>query len=313
MIYHEQLICSPFAMSQIGELQNEFLLFPQYHIQEKDTLLRVLFSEIDERRITDSFFRVVTFEKNVVIVHYWATTHKEVNSGRDGLFVVCGLIVQTDMFKKNISKVCTLASKYFQIIESYNQISKADNSINDIINDEISDDHCQKGSSHTLTTLKNVFEEKYYSDILWEQLQNNREEISNAILQRYEEACKLLEPENHIDKKSILYGVKTFSNNLKGKNILPREENKIGNCSNKTLIWLEDDLNENKISAFLQESCLILKKNKNVDVSSLFEVFPFSIRFLKDQSEVTFQLLFESTNIEKCNYDGISYIKFQSK
>ena len=312
MNYDKHMTCSPFAISQIGEMQNEYLLLPSCLAQKTDSFSKVIYYEIEKNRITDSFFRVVSFEEYVVIIHYWATTHREAKSGRTGLFIICGLIVPKDEFIKNISEICLLSSTFFQILDSYNTNPFYVNSFayNKDNNDGIS--FPPKEQLNSQYSSKHIFEKDYNSDVLWEIVQNNSENVSIDILNRYIQASKQSEANDRSkEKKSFLSIIKLLlkkcrvkKKNTHQKQILPRTAIKTG------LILLDEDSDKNRIGAFLQESCLILKKRRTIDVSSLQGVFPSSICFLKDQSEVTFNLLFGSSVIEKCNYDGIRYIKF---
>ena len=296
MIYSEQLLCSPFVMSQIGASQNEFLLLPSYLEQKKDLFTKMIYFEVEKARIVDSFFRVVSYEDCIVIVHYWATTYKEPKSGRDGLFTVCGLIVSAAEFKKKINEIIELSDAFFQIVDESNSVEKSSNDIGEYRNDRTCIGYCQQRTNAWHNLAGNYFEKNSYSDTIWAKIQERSGELSAILFKKYLDFCEN-NKRYYTSKKEICLAKKISTIGARSKS---KAEN---------IIWLETNSNSNRIKVFLQESNLLLKKKKTIDVASLHGIFPLSICFRHEQDDSTFQLLFAASSIEKCNYNDLRYIK----
>ena len=297
MIYSEQLVCSPFIMCQIGANQNEILLFPKHMEQQKDCFSKMIFWEIENKRIVDSLFRVASFEDLIVIVHYWATTHKEPKSGRDGLFTVCGLIVSATVFKKKISGIIELSDVFFRILDEMNSL---DNSSNITIEQEEGNnynDHCQQEKLTWYNSAGNYFEKNSNSDTLWLAFQEKSEELSASIFKKYIEFYTSYNIESHSSKEE-----RSFEKRLLYLDARPKK-------NIDKIIWLETDSNANRIRVFLQESHQLFIKKKKADVASICDVFPSSIRFWNEHPNGFFQLLFAAASLEKCTYTGLRYLK----
>ncbi len=299
MIYSEQLLCSPFVMCQIGASQNEFLLLPSYLEQKKTLFSKMIYLEVDKARIVDSFFRVVSYEDCIVIVHYWATTHKEPKSGRGGLFTVCGLTVPTTAFKKRINEIIKLSDAFFQIIDEFNSIDNSNDSILKHENGNNCISYCQQRTTAWYNSAGNYFDKSSYSDTLWKKIQERSEELSAILFKKYIDFYESNNMECHASKKEKFLIRKISIVDARSKR----------NAGN--IIWLETNSNANRIKVFLQESNLLLKKKKTIDVASLHGIYPFSICFHDEQTDGIFQLLYTASSIEKCNYNGLRYIKLE--
>lgn len=297
MIYSEQLLCSPFVMCQIGASQNEFLLLPSYLEQKKDLFSKMIYFEVEKARIVDSFFRVVSYEDRIVIVHYWATTYKEPKSGRDGLFTVCGLIVPAAAFKKKINEIIELSDAFFQIVDESNSVEKSNNDIEEYKNDRTCIGDCQQRTNAWHNLAGNYFEKNSYSDIIWVKIQERSEELSAIIFKKYLDFCETNNKRYYASKKEVCLTKKISIIGARSKSNV------------RNIIWLETNSNANRIKVFLRESNLLLKKKKTIDVASLHGIFPLSVCFRHEQDDSAFQLLFAASSIEKCNYNGLRYIK----
>lgn len=301
MIYSEQLVCSPFIMCQIGENQNEFLLFPKHMEHQKDCFSKMIFWEIENNRVVDSLFRVVSFEDLIVIVHYWATTHKEPKSGREGLFTVCGLIVPAKTFKKKISGIIELSDGFFGILD---ELNSPDDSSDITIEHEEGNNYNNKCQQESLTchnSVGNYFENNSNSDALWLAFQEKSEELSASIFKKYIDIYVSYNIDSHSSKEE-----KSFK-----KRFLYLDARQKGNVDNT--IWLETDSNSNRIKVFLLEAHQLILKKKKVDVASICDIFPSSIRFWKEHPNAFFQLLFAAASLEKCTYNGLRYFRLSGE
>lgn len=80
-----------FILSQVGEKQNE-LVFSSAPIDKQelsDYIYKVSGNLLDK----NSFYRCFRMQRKIVMAHYWRTTYREIKSGRHGLFVIIGFIV----------------------------------------------------------------------------------------------------------------------------------------------------------------------------------------------------------------------------
>lgn len=80
-----------FIFSQVGENQNE-LVFSSNPI-DKQELSNYLYSVSGRLLDKNSFYRCFRLRRKIVMAHYWKTTYSEIKSGRHGLFVIIGFLV----------------------------------------------------------------------------------------------------------------------------------------------------------------------------------------------------------------------------
>lgn len=80
-----------FILSQVGEQQNE-LVFSSNSL-DKQELSNCLYSISGKLLDKSSFYRCFRMRRKIVMAHYWKTTYSEIKSGRSGLFVIVGFII----------------------------------------------------------------------------------------------------------------------------------------------------------------------------------------------------------------------------
>jgi len=108
----------PFLITQIGECQNEFVVAPEFIVSQKDAFSEKIYREIQTYNIGKSFMRYFSYEGYIVIANYWATRAKEEKSGRDGLFVICGVIFSYSQFSHQEQLIEYYSVQYFKVLSS---------------------------------------------------------------------------------------------------------------------------------------------------------------------------------------------------
>ena len=128
VIYEKNHIYNPFIITQIGECQNEFILSPHKLFVDKDNFSKSLYAQVDSKNISDTFLRTYAYKDDIVLVCFWATNITEELSQRKGLYVVCGIVVDKDVFSEN----SYLAGYYFfQLMSLLAQYTQSEvNSLN---------------------------------------------------------------------------------------------------------------------------------------------------------------------------------------
>lgn len=81
-----------FILSQVGEKQNE-LVFSSKPI-DKYELSNYLYSISGGLLDKTSFYRCFRLKHKIVMAHYWRTNYSEIKTGRSGLFVIIGFIIE---------------------------------------------------------------------------------------------------------------------------------------------------------------------------------------------------------------------------
>ena len=84
-----------FVLSQVGEKQNE-LVYCNKPI-DKLKLSEYLYNVTGRFFDKSSFFRCFRIKNDVVLAYYWKTTYPEVKSGRKGLFVIIGFLIDNNL------------------------------------------------------------------------------------------------------------------------------------------------------------------------------------------------------------------------
>lgn len=149
LIYKENLIYNPFIITQIGDCQNEYILSPEKLFVDKDNFSKVLYAKVDRQNICDTFMRIFSYEGNIILVYFWATNITEELSQRNGLYVICGNIVNKDIFMENNYLV---GYYFFQLI-----FLLAQNTHNDI-NSPNSDTCFQKLQTDSYSIVHNLYD-----------------------------------------------------------------------------------------------------------------------------------------------------------
>lgn len=103
--YHDKLRATfePFIITQIGTLQNEFILAPEHMMLDKDGFSQVLYGQVDYMNVAETFIRMFYYKERIYLVYYWATNKVEEQTNRTGLFVICGIVAPAAYFWADIN------------------------------------------------------------------------------------------------------------------------------------------------------------------------------------------------------------------
>lgn len=312
MIYDEELFCYPFLISQVGMRQNAFILSPEFLLRSKDEFSSLLYTEVENKHIRNSFFRIAKYGSFIVFIYYWATTNTELNTGRGGLFVISGLMFRASDFIKNWERI-----RYF-ISSFYNVIHKLNDKDTKITNEQIIFEDSFKTSGS-----ENVFQDQY-CDNLWNLIQENDECIGRYVFENYQESYKNYYAE---DKKFCRF----FSSKdtfifrklpCQRSYTLQKLINKIAyKCrqvhffkhNNKDCVWagsmllMENYSTEKSLEVFLQETNLYFRKHRFVfDVSTVEGLTLYTAIFIRGIEQIPFK----AKKIKICKFDNMRYIKF---
>lgn len=103
-----------FILSQVGEKQNE-LIFSSKPI-DKQELSNYLYSVSGRLLDKNSFYRCFRLRHKIVMAHYWKTTYSEIKSGRHGLFVIIGFIVD-DVLLPNYDSIIGYCRQFLRELQ----------------------------------------------------------------------------------------------------------------------------------------------------------------------------------------------------
>lgn len=103
-----------FILSQVGEKQNE-LVFSNNPI-DKQELSKYLYTIPGGLLDKNSFFRCFRMRHEIVMAHYWKTTYREIKSGRHGLFVIIGFIIE-DALLPNYDSVIGYCKQFLRELQ----------------------------------------------------------------------------------------------------------------------------------------------------------------------------------------------------
>lgn len=324
MIYDEELFCYPFLISQVGTMQNVFILSPEFLLRSKDEFSSLLYAEVENKHIRNSFFRMVKYGCFVIFIHYWATTRAELNTGRRGLFVISGVLFRANDLKKNWKHIC-----YF-IRLIYNTVQKLNDNRVEIINGQIifkTDifEDCLQASEST-----DGFQDGY-CDNFWDMIQENDKCIGRYIFAEYQESYQNYFAENKticpffmfrnivifekfcglrlciLQKLNNRYVCKYKQKRLfKHNNQLPRSHDK--NCFwVGIMILIEGYSTEKSLNVFLKETYHRFRKNSfSFDISTVEGLTPYTALFIRSMEQIPF----DANKIKICKFNDVRYIKF---
>lgn len=103
-----------FILSQVGEKQNE-LVFSSSQF-DKQELSNYLYSISGGLLQKNSFYRCFRIRHKIVMAYYWKTTYSEIKSGRHGLFVIIGFIVE-DVLLPNYDSIIGYCKQFLRELE----------------------------------------------------------------------------------------------------------------------------------------------------------------------------------------------------
>lgn len=103
-----------FILSQVGEKQNE-LVFSSNSF-DKQELSNCLYSISGKLTNKSSFYRCFRMHHKIVMAHYWKTTYSEIKSGRHGLFVIIGFIVD-DILLPNYDSIIGYCRQFLRELQ----------------------------------------------------------------------------------------------------------------------------------------------------------------------------------------------------
>ncbi len=109
-----------FILSQVGEKQNELVYCNKPF--EKLKLSEYLYNITGKLSDKSSFFRCFRMKKDVVLAYYWKTTYSELKSGRKGLFVIIGFIIDNNLLH-NFEPVINYTKLFFRSLQELFNIS----------------------------------------------------------------------------------------------------------------------------------------------------------------------------------------------
>ncbi len=110
---------NPFILSQVREKQNELIMAadPIDKIQVSD----IIYSFYEAIKEKDTFLRCVKNDQYAIAALYWKTNFPEESSGRKGLYVVIGFLLND--FDGNFNVFWSYSTNFFKILESQFGIS----------------------------------------------------------------------------------------------------------------------------------------------------------------------------------------------
>lgn len=100
---------SPFAVTQIFEEQNCFILQDDFVRKNYSQFNHTLYKYLDRKLADSSFFRIFRIEEKVALVYYWKSNKREPRSGRDGIYLITGVLCDYRVFRKkpiHLYKAC---------------------------------------------------------------------------------------------------------------------------------------------------------------------------------------------------------------
>lgn len=103
-----------FILSQVGEKQNE-LVFSNNSI-DKQELSKYLYTIPGGLLDKNSFLRCFRMRHEIVMAYYWKTTYREIKSGRHGLFVIIGFMIE-DALLPNYDSVIGYCKQFLRELQ----------------------------------------------------------------------------------------------------------------------------------------------------------------------------------------------------
>lgn len=272
MIYEGMSICNPFLISQIGYQQNEFVLCPDVLIRNKDRFSQVLYREIERHEIKHSFFRIFTFECYTVFIFYWATRNKEPGSGRDGLFVITGIMIPTVALSDSFTFITETAEFYIDLLE------RANHTPGSITNKllEMDIEHC-------------------YCDTLWNKLQNYSSYIAKELFDAFQNrGYRQIFIEKKHEKPGLWF--------IKRKAV--RQDNRHFHLL--MTIILENTFSLSYTSVLMYEAKKLIEEYDFCDVCTTPNISGQTIEIFPNGSRIPFDVY----EIKTCEVNQYRYIKF---
>lgn len=109
-----------FILSQVGERQNKlvFASNPLNKQELSDYIYKLSGRLLDK----NSFYRCFRMQRKIVMAHYWKTTYSEMKSGRHGLFVIIGFIVD-DVLLPDYDSIIGYCSQFLHQLQEEFRIS----------------------------------------------------------------------------------------------------------------------------------------------------------------------------------------------
>jgi len=156
-IYSQEWGADPFIVSSVGNDQNYIVLSRQNMIKDFDAFFKAVYGEVDGVNLQHPFLRIIDYSSKLLLMHYWPTLRSEPFSGRKGLFIVSGLVVERKLFFQNPIYVLFAIQ---ELLQSVFDASETDPS-------------------------------NPYSDLLWDLLQNDATGVGNRIYEQFTEKFAL--------------------------------------------------------------------------------------------------------------------------
>ena len=99
MIYNKQKY-EPFIITQIREMQNEFIMSSKYLSSYKQEFSDILYKYIDNMP-PRSCLRLFRYRNRVYLTYFWLSDMVEPKSGREGIYLITGVSCSYNKFKQN--------------------------------------------------------------------------------------------------------------------------------------------------------------------------------------------------------------------
>lgn len=109
-----------FILSQVGERQNELVYCSKPF--DKLKLSEYIYAVAGRFSDKSSFFRCFRMKSDVVLAYYWKTTYPELKSGRKGLFVIIGFVIDKNLLY-SCDSVISYTELFFRSLQEFFNIS----------------------------------------------------------------------------------------------------------------------------------------------------------------------------------------------